>query len=221
MLANEFLELYPRLYHMAESDAWPSIHRLGLLSACALVELFEVPAARRSQLISQRRQRSERLEHPLYGTAVLRDQGPMSEAKLLACLTDLDPAQWYELLNRRVFLWPSFQKLTALLWAAAYSDRAHIIVTIDTARLIERYRSQIELCAINSGATLYNPPQRGSKTFRSLTVFPFEDLVKGGRSKKAAVAEVTVLNGITPIAAVVDRVDRVHPGGRTESLRLE
>src|SRR5262245_47046098 len=126
MLTPEFLLFYPRLYHMAETDAWPSIRRLGLLSASALVDLFDVPAHRRIRLISQRRERSESLEHPVYGTAILRDQAPMSEAKLRACLTDLEPSQWYELLNRRVFLWPSLEKLTGLLGAAAYCDRAHI-----------------------------------------------------------------------------------------------
>jgi hypothetical protein len=206
---------------MAESKAWPSIRRLGLLSASKLVELFDVPPARRIRLISQRREGSETIEHPAYGTALLRDQAPMSEPKLRACLTDLEPTQWYELLNRRIFLWPSFEKLTGLLGASAYSDRPHIILTIDSARLIERYRSQIELSAINSGATLYNPPPRGSKTFRSLTAFPFEELVKGGRTRKAAVAEVTVLHGISDIATVVDRVERVHPGGRRDLLPLE
>ena len=114
MLAGDFIELYPQLFHMTEAGAWPTVCRFGLLSAQALVELFEVPEPRRTRLISQRRERAEKLEHPAHGTAVLRDQAPMSEAKLRACLTDLEPTQWYQLLNRRVFLWPSGEKLRCI-----------------------------------------------------------------------------------------------------------
>ena len=35
----EFVELHPKLFHMASDGAWPSIQRLGLLSATAILDL--------------------------------------------------------------------------------------------------------------------------------------------------------------------------------------
>ena len=79
---------YPQLFHMAASDAWDGILRRGLLSTSALLDLFEVVGSRREELEARRRPESVRISHPKHGTAVLRDQKPMSETKLARCLRD-------------------------------------------------------------------------------------------------------------------------------------
>jgi hypothetical protein len=39
---DEFCERYPRLWHLADADAWPGIQRHGLLTTSQLLDRFEV-----------------------------------------------------------------------------------------------------------------------------------------------------------------------------------
>lgn len=98
---EQFLALYPRLYHMAQAGSWPSIMRRGLLSTSALLDLFEVNGIAREAIESQHRPSSVEITHATHGRAIIRDQKPMSEKALLKCLVGTTPRQWYELLNRR------------------------------------------------------------------------------------------------------------------------
>ncbi len=50
MTVEEFCAAYPRLYHMAEAAAWPSIQRHGLLSTSALLDLYGVAGAERARI---------------------------------------------------------------------------------------------------------------------------------------------------------------------------
>jgi Family of unknown function (DUF7002) len=102
---DELAAAHPRLYHLAEEGRWPSIHRHGLLSVSALLDLFEVGGERRDELESRVRLKPEPLHHVNHGDAVLRDQGPLSAEKLSGGLIDMTPAEWIRLLNRHVFFW--------------------------------------------------------------------------------------------------------------------
>jgi hypothetical protein len=102
---DDFMARYPRLYHLAHGEAWPGLQKHGLLSASQLVNLFD--AADSDDLLIQRRVDSVRLEHPEHGTAVLRDQRPLNEAKLSSALTDgMTVQEWLRLLGDLAF---SFQ----------------------------------------------------------------------------------------------------------------
>src|SRR5258708_14355918 len=91
---------------MANAGAWPGIQRHGLLSKSAFLDLFEVEGDRREELESRRRFQSEEILHPVHGRALLRDQKPLNEQKLVGALTDgLCPRDWYRLLNQKVFFW--------------------------------------------------------------------------------------------------------------------
>ena len=108
MEAAELIERYPRVYHMAEDHSWPSIERHGLLSTSALLDLYEISGAARRAIESARRASSVTITHQRHGTAVVRDQKPMHESALARCLDDeMTPAQWYRLLNAKVFFWPT------------------------------------------------------------------------------------------------------------------
>ncbi len=97
---NLLIRLCPRLYHMADAVSWPSIERYGLLSTTALLDLFEINGARRAQLESSRRSRPEEITHITHGRALLRDQKPLNEKKLLtALMNNLTPQDWY-------IMWP-------------------------------------------------------------------------------------------------------------------
>ena len=210
---------YPLLYHMAEQGSWTSIRRHGLLSTRGLLDLFEVDEPRRSQILSLRRPKSVPLEHPVYGTAVVRDQIPLSEARLRGCLTDMTLEEWLHVLNSRVFFWLDQPHLETLLDARAYRDNPHDVICIDTAALIERYADRITLSPINSGATMYKPPERGSRTFLPITEYPFQERRRArGRD---AIIELAVDDGVSDVLQVAVRVERRRSGGRVEAVLWE
>ncbi len=58
---SDFVARYPRLYHVAHGDAWSGLQRYGLLSASALVRLFEVADA--DSLLAERRLGPKPIKH--------------------------------------------------------------------------------------------------------------------------------------------------------------
>lgn len=208
MTEAELIAAHPRLYHMAEDGAWPAIRERGLLSTSALLDLYGVAAADRAALETRRRAKSVTLEAPGLPRVVIRDQAPLSEARLAACLDDgLNPEDWLRLLNKRVFFWPRRRRLEELLAGRAYRGRAHTVLTIDTASLLAAYGKRVRLSAINSGATIYDAPRRGLSTFRATSDYPLRE---AGRRK--AIAEFTVEYSIPDIAEHVVEVERAVAG---------
>lgn len=55
----------------------------------ALLDRFEVAEPQRTELLMRRRAVSVTISHPEHGTAVVRDNIPLSESKLAAALTDM------------------------------------------------------------------------------------------------------------------------------------
>lgn len=204
LIAN-IAEYYPRLYHMAEANTWESIRKYGLLSTSALLDLFEMTGANRYAIESKRRSQSVTISHTEYGTAIIRDQKPMHEKSLLRCLTNLSPQQWYEILNRRVFFWPTINRLNTLL--KAYLGQKHTVITVDTSQLLERHFDQITLSRINSGCTRPMAWPRGGNTFLSVLDFPFE--TRRQMYRKGAIAELAVDYAVSDIADMTVRVEHV------------
>ena len=121
MDAAELARRFPRLYHMAADGSWPSIAERGLLSTTALLDLFEVLEPRRSEIEAPAEPESVVLEHPQHGQVTIRDNKPLLESRLKGCLLDgVTTEEWYRLLNRRVFFWPTRKRVDTLLGAAAY-----------------------------------------------------------------------------------------------------
>lgn len=198
---------------MAEGDSWPSIHKHGLLSVTALLDLFEVNGTRRQKIESQHRPESVPIEHPAHGRAVIRDQKPMSESALNKCLVEMTPEEWYRCLNRRVFFWVSEERVERLLGARAYRGRAHCVIVADTAAVVRRYHRKITLGPINSGSTIFNPQPRGKNTFLPISEYPFEAWVKKRGAAKNAVVELAVDYAVPDMREHAARVELVK-GGR-------
>ena len=194
---DELVATYPSLYHMAEAGSWEGIQQHGLLSTSALLDLFEINGDLRLALESARRPESVTITAPLHGTAIVRDQIPLREGPLEQCLVG-STAEWYRELNRRVFFWVSEQRVEGLLQGRAYRDRAHDVLTVDTASLVAARADEITLAPINTGSTIYNPRPRGVGTFLSITDYPFEDW-RRRRSRRAAVVELAVDGGVRDI----------------------
>lgn len=176
---EEFTARHPYLYHMAEQGSWASIQQHGLLSTTALLNLFEITGPERQAIESTRRPVSVQIRHPEYGVAVIRDQKPMREMSLRSCLIDMEPQEWYELLNRRVFFWPTLERLTGLLNARAYRNNPQLVIEVDTFILLEQRLNQTTLSPINSGSTIYTPVPRGR---RHSCLFPNTPKLRGARA---------------------------------------
>jgi hypothetical protein len=181
------------------------IQKHGLLSSSKLVELFEVPEPRRTQLLSAQRKESEILSHPTHGTATLRDQKPLSAKNLDRCLHDCDPASWYRILNDRVFFWLDRQRLITLMSAAEYANKEHTVLQIDSSHILKSYEDQIELAHMNTGNTRPFPHPRGRDTFRSLKEYDYARRRK--LADYSAIVELTVKGGVTDIHKAVNRVE--------------
>jgi len=191
---------------MAESSSLDSILKYGLLSTCALLDLYEIIGKKRESIECCRRPDSVTIHHPEFGRAVIRDQKPMSDSKLTQCLTDCRPDEWYRFLNSKVFFWTSATNLSGLLKARAYSSRSHTIFVVDCRRLLEEYFDKIYLCHINSGAMPYGPTPRGIETFVKISDWPPAIRPRaGGLVKK--VVELTVDYSIPNFRSFLVRVE--------------
>ena len=202
-LLERFAARYPHLYHMAESGSWSSIRERGLLSTTALLDLFEIGGAKRSDLESQWRPESVPIEHPVHGTVVIRDQHPMPPEHLAAGLDGISPEQWYQFLNRKAFLWLSQDRLKRMLNAAAYRNHRHDVLTLDTHALVSEYVDQIAVCQINSG---FARPMFGKVSKRSFDSF---QTIEGRVTAQglSGLAELTVEYAVPDAALFVTSVE--------------
>lgn len=201
---------------MAEDGSWPSILRYGLLSTSALLDKYGVTGAAREAIEIARRPESVILQRAGLPDAVIRDNKPMSDSALAKCLVDgLTPADWYKKLNNLTFFWLSKERLTRLLNARAYREKAQTIITIDTQKLVAYYEKKILLSPINSGSTIWRPQPRGNSTFLPISEYPFDDWKKR-RPAREAIVEMAVPYSVPNIAEFVTAVHRAANGEITE-----
>lgn len=193
---RDLIRLHPKLYHMAESGSWPSIHRHGLLSTSALLDKFEITGSRRAMIESNWRPNSIPIQHQVYGKAVIRDQKPMPPDSLQQCLVGCTAREWYELINRKTFFWVNEDRLIRLLNGFAYRNRSHTVIIVSTYDLINKHKDEITMSDINSGFVYYGG-KRGRETFKRIQDFP------GGHR----VWELAVEYGVPDIADITVRVE--------------
>ena len=191
---NEFIQRYPTLYHVSLASNLEQVQRHGLRSTTALLDLFEIRGQERFTLESCRRPSMVTIKHPVHGEAVLNDQFPLNESVLGRCLVGMTNREWFENLNRRVFLWPDLRRAKRFLEARMASSHKRVILAVQTKDLVELTDS-IELSAINSGTAIRNAPPRGKNTFLPLAQYPFEER-RRRTGPGRAVAEVTALYAI-------------------------
>jgi hypothetical protein len=211
MTPQELAERYPRLYHVTEPGAWESIKKRGLQSTKRLLDLFEVKGHQRKEIEEKRRPSTVQLEHPIHGTVIINDNVPLSEKALFNCLDDgLSPSDWLRILNERVFFWASKEGLDRLLGARLNRGRAREVIVVDTLSLVKAYVNHVELCPINSGATLRKAARRGLKTFSPLSQYTFNEWSKL-RGRRDQIHEITVKDQVNDIAKYTIEVLLVGP----------
>lgn len=206
MKLDDLIERYPRLYHMAEKDTWPSIKANGLLSTTAVLDRFGLNGALRSKL-----EEGHRPEKVLVGPngagILLRDQKPMRPSRLRDALIDgTTPEQWYKFLNGRVFMWAEEKRLLGLLGARDYRKLEHDVLTIEAAPLLTKYENAVWLCRMNSGNTWPVPHKRGMDDFKRIVDYPTK---KRSGAPAKEVVEIVVDHSIPDIAKYVLEVRRM------------
>jgi hypothetical protein len=219
VLSKDLIRLYPELYHVAADGSWPSIRRHGLLSTAALVTRWGVrQGAPQAAILTRRRGDDIELTHPEYGPASIRHQKAMHEPSLAAALEDLSPAEWYTVLNERVFFFLQKSRLNELLSARFYRDDAHTVITVDTRSLLAAHENDVELTRVNTGfAQRFSAEPRGRHSLQAIG--EFEHPTRSHASTKVTdVAELAVHRGVRDIATHATRVERVRDGTVLERL---
>jgi len=211
MTVDQFILRYPRIYHMANAGTWESMRCRGLLSTTAILDLLGIAGDERYRIESCHRPKSVPLRDPQYGVIVIRDQAPMRASALKKCLVGLSPRQWYEFLNRKTFFWATEARVHTLLTARLYRKKEHIVITVNTASLLDRHADRVTLSPINSGSTLYNPPKRGLHTFCTILDYPFEE-------RRNAFAELAVDYAVPDLIMHTIMVERRRGGEILETL---
>lgn len=206
MQVADLVARYPRLYHMAERDAWSSIRDRGLFSTIAVLDLFRVDGAQRTALNS-----AHRPEKVTVGTGpgqiVLRDQKPMETSRLAtALLNGVTPREWYETINSKVFFWVQEERLHGLLNARPYRMLEHDVLVIKTASLVATHENRVWLCHMNSGNTFPVPHKRDLSVFKRIADYP----AKSSGAPAKEVVELVVDYQVLDIAQHVIEVRRMR-----------
>jgi hypothetical protein len=212
MTPEELATRHPRLYHITEAAAWPSIAERGLLTTRRLVEQFETDPERRADLATRRRPQPVALTHPVHGRVVLNDQGPLNEKALCSCLDDgLAPADWIAMLNDRAFFWADRESLERHLASWRKHGRPCVVLVVETLSLAHAHAERVELCPINSGNTMRRPARRGLGTFTPLGALGFEAW-RRQRGQLDQIREVVVRDGVADIRQHVREVNHDDQG---------
>lgn len=207
MTPEELIAHYPVLHHMAERDAWPRIQKIGLRTTAQLVDACHVDSRTRDAILTQRRRQFVDLDHPEVGTITVRDQKPLGLHNLK--LTDVTVEGFLELLNTRVFMWTSPERLNGLLGARPYRNSIHDVLVLDTLSIVETYAEDIRLTGMNTGATIFpSAPPRGAESFKTIEEFPFEQRRRLGKKLQDNVVELCVIGGVDNVEDHLLRVER-------------
>lgn len=206
MNLDQMIGHYPHLYHMAWGGSWPSIEKYGLHSTASLLRLFDVSEIEANRILEEHRPRCVEIVGNKIGTAVIRDQKPMSDRGVIRALGDSASLhEWYRLLNSMVFFWPTKDRLKTMLSAKAYRDIEHDILVVRTAPIVEKYVHSLRISPINSGCTKPFPHPRTPEIFHPIDAYPFDDRLKRFGSAKA-IAEVCFRDAVTDISDYVEKV---------------
>ncbi|SDA96800.1 hypothetical protein SAMN03159443_05771 [Pseudomonas sp. NFACC15-1] len=195
MNLEKLIELYPRIYHMAERGTWESIQQRGLMSTTAVLDHLDVADGERARFESEHRDQKMDVRAGHTSNIVLRDQKPMPEKRLLQALTNgTTPRQWYELINDKVFFWVEEERLHRLLGARDYRTLEHDVLTLNSAEFIPAYAEKIWLCHMNSGNTWPIPHRRDTEIFRRIADYPVKRSGKPVKNVVELVVDYSVPN---------------------------
>ena len=201
MSPEEIASKHPRLFHITRPSAVSTIKDHGLLSTSSLLTLFGVSGVDREAIETQRRPSTVTIRHPVFGEALITDNGPLSEVALAQCLDDgLTPSDWIRMLNQRVFFWVDQKDVDVHLRASIRHGEQRVVLVFDTLSLVSAYHHRIQLSAINTGSTMRRPARRGLSTFSPAKQYAYSEWrrLRGGHDR---IKELTILDGVRDVDA--------------------
>lgn len=207
MNVETLVERHQQLWHMADPRNVEGILQRGLLSTSGLLDLFGVAGAARDAIEIARRPDTIPIESPLYGTAYIRDQCPLSEPRIAASLTGATVPEFFRFINGQVFFWPTQDRLIGMNDARAYRGMAQLVFVVNTRSLVDAHLRRIRLSPMNSGCTTPFAHPRSIEMFRPIADFD-----------RPRVVELTVEHGVPDIWNHVERLEVWQDGKRVRRL---
>lgn len=187
MNQEKFIQKREFLYHLTDlNNVQTILETRTILSTNVIVDQNQIMTLDEKNLLKKTRRKNHiQLQYDNH-TFKIRDQRPLSPVALSKCLTNGCTIEEYiELLNSRVFFWPTLKRLN--IHFGRYAHEKPVIIRCKTRDILETNQNA-ELCHLNSGATRPNAylggiaSPRGKHTFIPIAAFEM------GISK---VAEVT------------------------------
>ncbi len=206
MTPAELAARHPFLYHLTHRQNLAGIRACGLLSASALLTKYATSPGERQPIETERRQKPVRLDDAAGNCAIISDNAPISMKALANCLDHgLTPQDWLRALNRRIFFWADEARLQKLILAKNNRGQQKSVLVLKTLTVAEAYSHNIELCAINSGATVRRAARRGAATFTPLGAFSYHEW-RALRGRRDSICEVTFSDAIPDVLSHVIEV---------------
>ncbi|MEL7254736.1 MAG: hypothetical protein AAGL23_11220 [Pseudomonadota bacterium] len=204
---DDFASLHPKLYRLGVIGASEGIKKHGLLTAKDI--------ATKAGVVLPKGPRKEALPVTLDdGTRmVITDNKPLLFACLAPALDDgLTPEQWLDMLNSRVFFWPS-QKIGSnnLRFRNANLGYESEWQVYDTKSLLRPIWEMAEIAPFNTGAASRKAARRGLSTFASLNEL---DPSKWRSARKSR----GLIKGLDKIKEVTVRGSIAHAGDALMSI---
>lgn len=213
MEISHLIARYPRIFHMANAGSWSSIHARGLLSATAALDRLNVSGPLRAKFEDRHRPEMASIHPGLSDDIVLRDQKPMPPSRIERALPPaVSAADWYRLINGKVFFWAQRERLLRLL--NSYGEFEHDVLTVDTASLLSSHASRVRLCHMNSGNTWPMPHPRDASIFKPIDEYP----VRPSGLPQKEVVELVIEYGVPDIKDHVLAVTRMRGAEELGSL---
>jgi len=184
---KEFIEARPYLYHLTNRKNLDIIfdERRMLSTKTIAHTVFDKKKAK--EFLRTRRPAHETVTLNKR-TLHIRDQKPVIVTVLSKSLTDGDSGDFIELLNKRVFWWPTLNRLNRHY--NVYAAEKPVILRVETAEML-KLNPKPEFCHLNSGATRCHPAHGGHAPLRGSNSFLY---AKDYNMSIASVAEVTFID---------------------------
>lgn len=188
MNLQEFCKERPYLYHLTDKDNLPLI--LNSRTLLSTVDIAQMALSKEDAKNFLQSKRENHCTLSVNGTDYkIRDQNPILMKVLERSLSDgLTTGEFIELLNKRVFWWPTIDRLNRHF--NRYVNEHPVILRVSTSEMLALNKN-VELCHLNSGATRCHPSYGGNAPTRGIESF----LSPSNYDKSiASVAEVTFVN---------------------------
>lgn len=195
MNLDQLADRFPVLWPVTFDGGWKGIADHGLLRAIDVAELR----------CSEHRAEITPIEAPAGFRVVLRDQ-IRSRIDPTPYLDNLTPAEWWRVINSRVYFFCRQRDADVLV--DAYLRRRHVqeVIKLRTSQVLRPVMDAVEVATVNAGVfPRTKGPSRGRSTFVSLSDFP--------AAQASKIKEITVQVPVRISSPAVTSVIRFSPDG--------